>query len=35
MKDYPPPAYCHEPSEDEARPSFMWMLDGHYSCNIE
>jgi hypothetical protein len=31
----PPPVYCHEPSEDEARPSLKWMLGGHHSCNIE
>jgi hypothetical protein len=34
MKDYLPLVYCHEPSEEEARPSLMWMLGGHYSCNI-
>ena len=31
----PPLVYRHEPSEDEARPSLVWMLGGHYSCNIE
>jgi hypothetical protein len=34
-EDYPPLVYRHEPSEDEARPSLMWMLREHYSCNIE